>query len=116
MSTDTLVIHELVASCRIGVTESEQATPQTVWIDLELTIDARRAAASDDVRDAVDYAELVRSVKELVEGKSYSLLETVAEDVASLVLQRFGTSHVFVRVKKRALPGMDYAAVEITRS
>ena len=112
---DALVIHDLVAECRIGVFEWEQAKPQSVWIDLELEIDAAKAAARDDVVDAVDYARLVREVKAFVEGKSYHLLETMAEEVAALVLKEFATPRVLVRVKKRALPGIDYAAVEITR-
>jgi dihydroneopterin aldolase len=42
-------------------------------------------------------------------------LETVAEDVASMALKEFTTPSVLVRVKKRALSGMSYAAVEIAR-
>lgn len=112
---DRLIINELVATCRIGVLEEEQAKPQTVWIDLELAIDAAKAAAHDDVTDAVDYARVVASVKRLVEEKSYRLLETMAEEVAALILKEFSIPHVMVRVKKRALAGIDYAAVEITR-
>ena len=113
--SDRLVIHELVAECRIGVTNEERQRTQTLWIDLELEIDAARAAARDDVYEAVDYAELVSSVKQLIESKPYRLLETMAEDIASLVLGHFATNQVFVRVKKRALPRIDYAAVEVRR-
>ena len=114
--SDTLVISELAAQCRIGVLPEEQAAPQSVWIDLELQIDATAAARRDDVQDALDYAALVSEVRQRVESKAYHLLETIAEDVASLVLQRFATAQVFVRVKKRALPGIGYAAVELTRA
>ena len=44
--------------CRLGVYEWERRSPQTVWLDVELAIDAARAAARDDVRKAVDYAAL----------------------------------------------------------
>ena len=112
---DTLIIHGLTAQCRIGVSEAEQASPQQLWIDLELEIDAARAAAKDDVHAAVDYAELVGAVRTLAESRTVALLETLAEEIASAILERFGTDSVTVRVKKRALPGMDYAAVEIER-
>ena len=113
---DTLTLHEITIECHLGVEEWERAIPQPVWIDLELGIDAAKAAVRDDVQDAIDYAQLVGCVKQLLESKSYHLLETAAEDVASLVLERFATAQVFVRVKKRALPGIEYAAVEITRT
>ena len=112
---DKLVIHKLAATCRLGVSDWEQATAQDVWIDLELEVDAAKAARQDDVRGAVDYARLVTTVRQLVEGKPYHLLETMAEEIAALVLKEFTTPEVEVKVTKRALPGIDYAAVEITR-
>ena len=113
--SDTLIVRDLVASCRVGVFEWEQAKPQSIWIDLELAIDANRASAKDDVRDAIDYGRLVTAVKQHAEHHRFRLLETLAEGVAQLVLKEFATPQVRVRVKKRALPGVDYAAVELTR-
>jgi len=115
MSDDKLVIRGLITKCRLGVFEWEQATPQEVRIDLELAIDARRAAARDDVSDAVDYVRLVAEVKALVERHSYRLMETMAEDIAALILREFPTPAVQVKVTKRALPGIESASVEITR-
>lgn len=112
---DTLAIRELVAECRIGVFEWEQAKPQPIWIDLELSIDAAKAAARDAVADALDYGRLVTAVKQLVQHKSFHLLETMAEAIAALILQQFETPQVLVRVKKRALPGIESASVEVIR-
>ena len=112
---DKLIISNLELSCRLGVYEREQAAPQPVWVDLEVEIDARRAAAQDDVREALDYARLVSLVKQRVESQAFHLLETMAEQVAALILQDTGSREVTVRVKKRALPNLEYAAVEITR-
>lgn len=112
---DRLIIHELVASCRLGVHEWEQRAPQPVWIDLELAIDAASAAAHDDVAQAVDYGRLVTLVKQHAEQRPVHLLETLAESIAALILTTCSAPEVRVRVKKRALPGLDYAAVEIVR-
>ena len=112
---DRLMIHELAAMCRLGIYEWEQEKPQAVTIDLELDINAARPAKDDDVRQAVDYARLVHSVKQLAEGRPYRLMETLAEDVAARVLGEFGVRRVVVRVTKRALPAIGYAAVEIQR-
>ena len=112
---DKLVIEGLGTECRIGVTEAERATPQKIQLDLELAIDAAKAAAHDDVRDALDYAALVSTVTQHVQRKPYHLLETLAEDVASHILSKFPTTNVRVRIKKRALPSIEYAAVEVVR-
>ena len=112
---DTLLIKDLAASCRIGVFEWEQEQSQPIWIDLEVAIDAARAAAKDDLREAVDYGRLVTIVKQHAEHHRFRLLETLAEGIAQLVLKEFKTPQVLVRVKKRALPGVDHAAVEVVR-
>ena len=112
---DRLIISDLSASCCVGVTKDERCRRQPVWIDLELGIDVRQAASTDDVEKTVDYAQLAQAVKQLVEGKPYRLLETMADEVATLVLSRFKTSRVGVRIKKRALPDIGFAAVEISR-
>lgn len=112
---DTLTIRGLAVMCRLGVLESEQANPQEIRVDLELVIDASKAAQRDDVNDAVDYARLVTVVETLVEGHAYRLMETMAEDIAALILREFPTPEVEVKVTKRALQGIDSATVEITR-
>ncbi len=112
---DRLILQDITAESRLGVFEWEQQTPQTISVDLELTIDARQAARQDDVTQAVDYAQVVGAVKQLAEGKPYRLLETMAEEIAALVLRQFATQQVKVRVRKRSLPGIGYAAVELER-
>ena len=112
---DRLIIQDLAAECRLGLHEWEQEKPQPIWIDLELTVDAARAARRDSVEDTIDYARLVTAVKTLAQRQSFRLLETLADSIASLILQEFDTTQVRVRVKKRALPAVDYAAVEVER-
>jgi FolB domain-containing protein len=113
---DRLILRELEASCRLGVTEQERGTPQPIWVDIECPIDAARAARSDALEDAVDYARLAAEVRGLLEARAFQLLETVAEAIAAMALKRCGAPAVMVRVKKRALAGLGYAAVEIERS
>ena len=113
---DRLILHHIKTQCRLGVSEWEQENPQTVWIDLELDIDAKAAAATDAIEKSVDYAQVVLMINEITGAKPYKLIETLAEVIASSILERFSTKTVKARVQKRALPGLDHAAVEIIRS
>jgi len=113
--SDRLILQDVAVECRIGVSEEERRRPQPVWVDVELRIDAAKAAARDDVEDAVDYAQLAAAVKRTAQRAPSRLLETLAERIAAGILGEFKTRAVRVRVKKRALPGIDYAAVEVER-
>ena len=77
---DTLQISNLVAPCRIGVTAEERAMPQSLWIDLTISINAKVAASEDDVRYAIDYAKLVSAVQARVQRKPVQP-RTVAGDL-----------------------------------
>src|SRR5262245_56800665 len=112
---DRLILSEIAVDCRIGVHEWEQRTPQTIWIDFELAIDAAKAAAKDDMSQAVDYAALAEGVRRLAQGHPYRLMETLAEEAAALVLVLSRSAWVRIRIKKKALTDVGYAAVDVTR-
>jgi dihydroneopterin aldolase len=113
---DTLHLHGLEVDCRLGVHDWEQRAAQPVWIDLELPIDAARAAARDDVSQAVDYAALVDRLRTLASRRPFRLMETLAESAADLVLSETGAAWVQLRVRKRAVKGLGDAAVQVTRT
>ena len=55
-------------------------------IDLALGVDSGPAAASDDLRDTVDYGSLVAQVKAAVEKDPVDLIETLAQRIADVCL------------------------------
>jgi dihydroneopterin aldolase len=97
---DTVYIEGLRAEAVIGVYDWERAVRQTLLLDLELAGDNRRAAVSDRVEDALDYAAVARRVLAFVEVSDFNLIETLAERVADLVLREFGVPWLRLRVSK----------------
>ena len=62
MSLTTILIKNLRVETLIGVYEHEKQAPQALKLDLELRLDARRAAFSDALSDTIDYDEVCASV------------------------------------------------------
>ena len=112
---DWLKIHDLVVETKIGVFDWERNEAQKIWVDLEMPEDARKAAAADDVKQVMDYGALVTAIRNHVQHKTYKLLETMAEEIAGIAVNQFHAQQVSVRVKKRSLPGVGEAVVEIVR-
>ena len=101
-----------------GVHAAEKERGQRFIIDLTMERDARPAASSDDLADAVNYAAVYAAVRQITEGPSLNLLETLAETIATRILTDFDIRAITVSVKKPdvALSGpLDYAAVNIHR-
>lgn len=97
---DIVFIKQLQIDTVIGVYEWEKTILQRLDIDLELETDIRQAAASDDLRWTLDYAVIAEEVTQLVRQQPIELIETVAENIATLLLNRFATTAVTVTVSK----------------
>jgi dihydroneopterin aldolase len=86
-----------------GARPYEKEAGQRLEVDLELVPADDQAEASDRLADAVDYDMLYRTVREVVEGQSFHLLEALAARVASTILERFPIRRVLVRIAKQNL-------------
>lgn len=97
---DTVFVRGLTVDAILGILPHERERPQPVRISFAMTTDARRAAHTDDIADAVDYSAAVRRVTALaVEGR-FRLAETLAEHIAQLLLHEFPVLRVRVEVEK----------------
>jgi dihydroneopterin aldolase len=103
-------IRGLRAQAVIGVYEWERHIRQPLVLDLEMASDTARAAASDQIADALDYAALSGRVVALVEASEYQLLETLADAVARMITREFGVPWLRLRLSK---PGAVAAAEDV---
>jgi 7,8-dihydroneopterin aldolase/epimerase/oxygenase len=97
---DRIFLHGLTAECIIGFIDWERRVRQTVVVDLEMPVDCRRAALTDEVADTLDYKKVAKRVLAFIEGSEFKLVETLAERIALLVLADFGVEWVRVSLNK----------------
>ena len=87
MSEDRILLEGMVFYGRHGTRPSERELGQPFVVDIELRLDLRSAGLSDDLMQTVDYGEVHRRAKEIVEGPPVNLTETVAERIAAAILE-----------------------------
>jgi dihydroneopterin aldolase len=87
-----------------GVLDEEREHGQTFVFDVWLVCPPSRAAETDDLADAVDYAAVCDRIVELATGGPYRLLERLAALIADDLVARFGVTHARVRVAKPDVP------------
>jgi dihydroneopterin aldolase len=103
--TDRIYLDEMVFFGRHGVTDDERAEAQQIDVHLEATLDLAPAGRSDELADTVDYGQVYEVCREVVEERTFHLLEGIAEAIAGSVLERFErVESVSVRVDKPGLP------------
>ena len=102
--TDELAVHGIECFAHHGVFDFERREGQRFVIDLVLGFDSGPAAASDDLRDTVDYGSLVAAVKAAVEKDPVDLVETLAQRISDVCLADDRADWVRVTVHKPDAP------------
>lgn len=97
---DIVYIRDLKIETVIGIFDWERRIRQTVSIDLEMATDIRRAAESDDIRDALDYKAVAKRLIAFVGDSEFLLVETLAEKVAAIVREEFHVPWLRLRLSK----------------
>ena len=97
-SEDRILLEGMIFYGHHGTLPAERELGQPFVVDIELRLDLQTAGLSDDLTQTVDYSEVHRQAKEIVEGPPVSLTETLAERIAGTVLESYPTVDA-VRVK-----------------
>ncbi len=119
-SADRILLEGMVFHGRHGTLPAERELGQPFVVDVELRMNLRPAGLSDKLEETVDYGEVHRRAKEIVEGTPVNLTETVAETIAAAILEghppveavRVKVAKPHVRLGDTVLTG---SAVEILR-
>ena len=115
MHHDTIIISDLEAFYHVGTTEAERAKPQRLLFTVELSHDFKSAANTDNLGETIDYDAVSKRLLHFGEGCHWELIETLAVDVASMILEEFSPKAVSVEVKKFVIPQARYVAVKVSR-
>jgi len=113
---DTVFIRGLEVETIIGIHGWERQLQRPLVFDLALGVDTRTAAASDHVRDAVDYAAVAETVGAIAKSLQPALLETLAEQIARKLFEDYPIQTLRLRIDKPgAVAGVKAVGVEIDR-
>ena len=113
---DKIFLDELKIDAIIGIWDWERKIRQTVVIDLEMSADIAKAAATDDVVDTLNYKAVAKRLQAFVGDSSYQLVETRAENIARIIRDEFDVAWVRVKVHKPgAIRGSKDVGVDIER-
>ena len=112
---DKIIISELEAHYRVGITEAERAQPQRLLISVEMGHDFKAAAARDNLAETIDYAAVSERLLHFGDDSHWELIETLAADLAAMILDQFSPKQVTVEVKKFSIPQARHVGVTVTR-
>ena len=98
--TDYVSIRDLAVSAVIGVHPWEREIEQTLAVSVEMAADVRKAAASDELADALDYSAVAETIATVLREGKFRLIEAAAERVADRLLADFPLSWLRLELRK----------------
>ncbi len=114
---DIVYIRDLKIDTVIGIFDWERQIRQTVSLDLEMATDNKKAAATDQIKDALDYKAVAKRIINFVESSDFQLVETLAEKITEIVISEFNVPWVKLRLSKPgAIRGSKDVGIMIERS
>jgi dihydroneopterin aldolase len=113
---DIVFLRDLRIDTVIGIYGWERRTRQTIILDLEMSADVARAAASDDIADTLNYKSVAKRLTQFVSDSEFQLVETLAERCAQIIRDEYGVRWVRLTLnKKGAVRGATDVGVIIER-
>jgi len=100
--------------CIIGIHPHERVEEQPLLLDVEVEQDFAAASSSDDFAHTSDYAAMADTLTQLARRRQYQLLETFAEEAASLLFAQF-TGVQCLRLEIRKPQAVDAAEASFVR-
>lgn len=100
MPVDTVFIEDLRIETIIGIYDWEREIRQIVSIDLEMATDNSKAAATENIDDALNYKAVAKRLIQFVEDSEFQLVETMAERIGEIVLNEFNVPWMRLKLSK----------------
>lgn len=113
--SDRIRIRQWSIQAAIGAYDHEKRGTQELVLDLSLWGDFRAAGASDDLADALDYAELKADLEAWVAPRRWQLLEAFGEDFCRQALAHRLVRRVELTVDKPAAQAPALVSYTLTR-
>jgi FolB domain-containing protein len=116
MSRERVIgIQGLEVMARVGVPDGERAVPQRLLLDLRLAAEHQPAELRDDLVLTVDYDAVSRRVKEFVGERPRKLIETLADELAAMLMEEFSLRWLDLTIRKFILPDTEWVSVTVRK-
>jgi 7,8-dihydroneopterin aldolase/epimerase/oxygenase len=113
---DEIHIEQLDVFTRVGVPEEERAKPQKLTVSISFWAYQQTSDLADHIERTVNYSTVAEETKNFLRDQSVSLIETLAERLASHLLKGFPIQKVTIELRKFALQDAKFVSITVTRT
>ena len=98
----------------IGIYDWEKNIDRDITINAEISTNFDKALLSDEIKDAIDYDDIVAKIKNIVSSKKFNLVERMAQEIMDAILQDKRLNKCILEIDKvGAVPDLESFCVKI---
>ncbi len=113
---DIVFIRDLQIETVIGIYDWERKVRQIISLDIDMAIDIKKDADSDNIDDTLSYKTVAKRLIAFVEQSEFELVEALAEKICEIILEEFNVPWVRLTLNKPgAVRGSKSVGVMIER-
>jgi dihydroneopterin aldolase len=112
---DTIEIRRLQVSTRIGVPDEERAAAQMLLVTVRMVPGQNFDGLADEISRTIDYHAVALEIQALAASRPRNLIETLAVEIAAMLLDKHPLKRVAVTIEKHILPDTECVAVRLER-
>ena len=112
---NVIIIKGLKIDAAVGVTDAERDKPQRLEVDAVIIPRETFATVADQIDRTVDYQAAADRIASLARSRPRRLIETLADDLAAMLVREFQADRAEVEVRKFVVPNTEYVAVRCSR-
>ena len=112
---DFIHIDQLEVFAHIGVPDDERASAQRLILNITFWPAHQALELRDEIGRTIDYAAVCAETKDFVQGRSDRLIETLADALATRLLEVFEIQKITIELRKFILPEVEFVSVTVTR-
>jgi dihydroneopterin aldolase len=113
--SDYIHIEQMEVFAHIGVPTDERASPQRLTFNITLWPACNAPELGDEIGRTVNYAVVCTETKNFVRDRSDRLIETLADALASHLLEVFEIRRITIELRKFILPDVEFVSMTVTR-
>ena len=100
MALDIVFIEDLRIDTIIGIYDWEREVKQTIALDIEMAADNTKAAASENIDDALNYKAVAKRMIAFTEESQFQLVETLSERLVAIIIDEFNVPWCRLKLSK----------------
>ncbi len=114
--SDPIHIEQLEIFTHIGVPDEERLAPQRLTLSITFWPYHGARDLEDRIENTINYSAVAEAARNFVRDQSVNLIETLADGLATHLLESFAIQKIEIELRKFALPDAKYASVTVTRT